>query len=254
MIRIIPKSRQAHGAFNGGQIVENKPIGFPQDGGEIRPYSNLFYWAFAKATTDSTIQLHPHQGFEIMSFVLKGGIQHYDTKQKQWVPLLAGDAQVIRAGRGIHHAEHMHEGSAMFQIWLDPNLDVTMQKEASYSDYTASLFPKIREERFTKTIFIGEDSPFYLDTKGVEIFTVEWEKGLFEMELDPESIYSLYLLEGVADLNGQLFQKDDFAIVEDLNTLSIDAREDSKIFVISSPAKLNYKTYQEIMQERVRSN
>ena len=50
-IRIIPKAQQGSGAFNGGEIVENKPIGFPQDHSSIRPYSNLFYWAHARAVT-----------------------------------------------------------------------------------------------------------------------------------------------------------------------------------------------------------
>ena len=29
------------GNFNNGNILEKKPIGFPQDGGQLRPYSNL---------------------------------------------------------------------------------------------------------------------------------------------------------------------------------------------------------------------
>ena len=57
-IRIVPNEQQGSGAFNGGEIVENKPIGFPQDGSTLRPYSNLFYWAHARAVTDSTIGLH----------------------------------------------------------------------------------------------------------------------------------------------------------------------------------------------------
>jgi hypothetical protein len=55
-MRIISKSQQAVGAFNHGQIIENKPIGFPQDGGFVRPYSTLFYWARAEALVDSTIR------------------------------------------------------------------------------------------------------------------------------------------------------------------------------------------------------
>jgi len=44
-IEIIAKDQQAYGAFNNGEIVENKPIGFPREGGPTKPYSNLFYWA-----------------------------------------------------------------------------------------------------------------------------------------------------------------------------------------------------------------
>ena len=81
MIRVIVKENQANGAFNNREIIESKPIGFPHDGGETKPYSNLFYWAHAWTTNkSSTIGLHPHQGFEICSFVLKGYINHFDTK------------------------------------------------------------------------------------------------------------------------------------------------------------------------------
>ena len=64
---------QARGHFNNGEILENKPIGFPGDGGKLKPYSNIFYWAHAwTGSKKSTIGLHPHQGFEICCFVLKG--------------------------------------------------------------------------------------------------------------------------------------------------------------------------------------
>ena len=41
-IHIVKKEHQAVGEFNGGEIQENKPIGFPREGGELTPYSNLF--------------------------------------------------------------------------------------------------------------------------------------------------------------------------------------------------------------------
>lgn len=65
-IRRIPLSQQGVGNFNNGEIVENKPIGFPRDGSLLQPYSNLFYWAHAKARTDSAIGLHPHQALKFV--------------------------------------------------------------------------------------------------------------------------------------------------------------------------------------------
>ena len=50
----------------------------------------------------STIGLHPHQGFEICSFVLKGKINHFDTKQNKWIPLSEGDVQIIRSEMVFH--------------------------------------------------------------------------------------------------------------------------------------------------------
>ena len=143
-INFYPPSKQANGNFNFGEIVEKKPIGFPQDGGQLKPFSNLFYWAHAWTTGKrSTIGLHPHQGFEICTFVLRGSINHFDTKLNKWVRLDEGDVQIIRSGNGISHSEEILENSEIFQIWFDPDLSKSLKKPASYNDY------KIDEFKFT---------------------------------------------------------------------------------------------------------
>ena len=87
MIEVYKKNEQAYGEFNNGEIIENKPIGFPGENNSLKAYSNLFYWAHASAQVDSTIGLHPHKGFEIMTFVLEGKIKHYDTLIDNWIEL-----------------------------------------------------------------------------------------------------------------------------------------------------------------------
>ena len=155
-INIFSKEEQASGNFNFGEILEKKPIGFHQDGGRLKPYSNLFYWAHAWTPgKKSTIGLHPHQGFEICSFVLKGKINHFDTKQNKWIPLSEGDVQIIRSGNGISHAEEIDDKSEIFQIWFDPDLSKSLQKEASYDDYSSDDFKVIELENKTKKIIMG---------------------------------------------------------------------------------------------------
>ena len=128
MFRLIKKEKHSKGSFNEGEILENKPIGFQQDGGEVKPYSNLFYWAHAWTPgKKSTIGLHPHRGFEICSFVLKGKIRHFDNKQNKWIPLNEGDVQIIRAGSGISHAEEIEAKSEIFQIWFNPDLSKSLK-------------------------------------------------------------------------------------------------------------------------------
>ena len=251
-VQVIPKERQARGQFNGGEIIENKPIGFPREGGFTRPYSNLFYWAYAEAMVDSTIGLHPHEGFEIMSFVLKDQIRHFDTKMNAWKPLQAGDAQIIRAGNGISHAEFMGQGSAMFQIWLDPDLNVSLKKPASYSDYAASDFPVQSEHGVEVKTYIGAGSPFQLDAAGVEIREYAFEKTDYKAAIDPEKVYSIYALSGGFTLNGEPVKADDFVLVKDAAALVLQSEQPGKFFLIASPGKVGYKTYAEIMQERMR--
>lgn len=250
MIQIIPKREQAIGQFNNGQIIENKPIGFNREGGKIRPYSNLFYWAHAQGRMDSTIGLHPHEGFEIVSFVLRGTIRHFDTKQGEWIPLEAGDVQIIRAGNGIQHAEHLNKDSAIFQIWFDPDLQETLQQPASYDDYKSGDFPKTRGEGWTRTTLAGEGSPFRMHTPGVEIHRYSLQSGTVELPVGKEQVLSVYCLEGSGRVNGEDFSADDFLLIREEEMVQFEAPVTCQLFVIISPAEPGYKTYQQIMQER----
>lgn len=245
-VQIIPKEKQGRGAFNGGEIVENKPIGFPQDHSSIRPYSNLFYWAHARAVTDSTIGLHPHQGFEICSFVLAGEIRHYDTKLREWRPLKAGDVQIIRAGNGISHSEWMGKDAEMFQIWFDPDLTKTLEKPASYDDYHGADFPVRLDEGATIKTLAGDGSPFRMDTPGVEVLRIDLNSGPHTFEADPAKVYSVYVLEGELTFNGQAARQHDFVLMTEQTALEMRTMTGAKLFLIASPADPGYRTYMQL--------
>ncbi len=246
-ISIIPKEKQGSGAFNGGEIVENKPIGFPQDHSSIRPYSNLFYWAHARAVKDSTIGLHPHQGFEICSFVLKGDIRHYDTKLKDWRPLQAGDVQIIRAGNGISHSEFMSKDAEIFQIWFDPNLEKTMGQAASYDDYRADDFPATIAGGVKIETLAGPGSPFRMDTPGIVIQKIELDNAGHTLTAEAGKIYSAYLLEGEAEINGETVKQFDFILITEEQTIDIQSLTTASIFIIASPVQPGYRTYGDLM-------
>lgn len=223
--------------------MENKPIGFPQDHSSVRPYSNLFYWAHAKGMADSTIGLHPHQGFEILSFVLKGEIRHYDTKLREWRPLQAGDVQIIRAGNGISHSEWLGKGAEIFQIWFDPNLAVTLEKPASYDDYKADQFPLETVGETKITIMIGGASPFQMDTPGIEVYRFDLNKSTHTIDADPAKVYSAYVLDGKVSLNGSAAELSDFILLTEQNAITLQSDAIASVFVIASPAQPGYRTY-----------
>lgn len=251
-ITIIPKEKQGYGAFNGGEIVENKPIGFPQDHSSIRPYSNLFYWAHARAVKDSTIGLHPHQGFEICSFVLKGEIRHFDTKLKEWRPLQAGDVQIIRAGNGISHSEFMTKDAEIFQIWFDPNLEKTMDQPASYDDYRVGDFPATNVNGAKVSTLVGPGSPFHMETPGVMVQKIELENTTYTLSAETETIYSVYVLEGDVIFNGESAKQYDFVQIKEQQTIEIQSLTSASVFIIGSPQQPGYRTYGELMKARMR--
>ncbi|MCS7036543.1 MAG: pirin family protein [Saprospiraceae bacterium] len=246
-VRVFPKEKQGRGAFNGGEIVENKPIGFPQEASPLRPYSNLFYWAHARAITDSTIGLHPHKGFEICSFVLAGEIRHYDTKLREWRPLRAGDAQIIRAGNGISHSEWMGQGAEMFQIWFDPNLDKTLAQPASYDDYRLEDFPTHTQDGVSVRTIVGQGSPFRMDTPGIQVQHIHLSEGAqYRIAAASGQVFSAYVVKGEARLNGHETQTSDFALISDERALEIEAIGDAEVFIIASPADPGYPTYERL--------
>ena len=243
-ISIFQKQNQVSGSFNNGEILEKKPIGFSQDGGETKPYSNLFYWAHAWTPgAKSTIALHPHQGFEICSFVLKGSIKHYDTKQKKWIILNKGDVQIIRAGNGISHAEEILDHSEIFQIWFDPDISKTINKPASYSDYKSSEFPLIKSNNIETTIICGGKSPFKMDSEMIEINNHKLNNGDFEFTLNPQLIHSFFIREGELIYNDKKISKGTFIILEKERSVNFIVEDYLEIFEIKSPLKSSYSTY-----------
>ena len=242
-VQIISKAQQGQGAFNGGEIVENKPIGFPREGSLLRPFSNLFYWAHAKGVVDSTIGLHPHQGFEICSFVLKGEIRHYDTKLKEWRPLQAGDVQIIRAGNGISHSEWMGKGAEMFQIWFDPNLQKTLDQPASYDDYKANTFPVTQQDGVEVTTVVGEGSPFRMDTPDVEVIRIKLNGNTFNYTPAAGQTVTAYLLSGTASVNNEAMVESDFALIKAATEVQFEASENAELFIMAVPENTGYRTY-----------
>lgn len=245
-IQIYSKEDQAYGAFNGGEIIENKPIGFPIEGGKLKQYSNMIYWANAIAKVDSTIGLHPHKGFEIMSFVLEGKIKHFDTKLNAWKELSEGDVQIIRAGNGISHSEFMAEGSRMFQIWLDPNLQKTLTQEATYDDYQKAQFPTKVDGSAQVTTLIGEGSPLALEAEGVSTHRIKITQSPYVHTLSKDKAVGVYILSGSFKLNDQEAQEDEFIMINEADEISFEGV--GEIFVFSTPSKLSYQSYIESMQ------
>jgi redox-sensitive bicupin YhaK (pirin superfamily) len=246
---ILRKEEQAQGSFDGGRILERKPIGFPQDKGKLRPYGNLFYWAYAWAKTDSMIGEHPHKGFEIMSFVLKGHIEHFDSQLRGWKELQEGDVQIIRAGSGITHAEKMFKGSEIFQIWFDPGLERTLSKPATYSDYPAATFPWEKSSVGETLEYIGDHQRIPLDSAPLAVHRHRFTDGTHELSANSNAVHSYFILSGTVTVGGQVLEQGDFFRVSDAAQYAIDT-QDTEIFTIINSAKLNYRSYYEMMQAR----
>ncbi|WP_458122505.1 pirin family protein [Paenibacillus sp. Z6-24] len=174
--RVYTPAMQGTGEFDGGNITEQKPIGFSGEGSIVRRVGPLFYWAWANARTDAKIGLHPHKGFEILTYVIQGNAFHGDTLGTNST-VRSGGVQVMQTGSGVSHQERLSEDAELFQIWFEPELKAAVQRTPSYRQYEHNDFPQDHSAAGSsiKTI-IGGDAPIHL-VADAEMWDVEISGG-----------------------------------------------------------------------------
>jgi quercetin 2,3-dioxygenase len=94
---------------------------------------------------------HPHRGFETVSYILEGAVEHEDSAGHRGV-INAGDVQWMTAGGGIIHSELptkelLERGGRVhgFQIWvnLPRRLKLTQPR---YQDVPAGAIPEVKTD------------------------------------------------------------------------------------------------------------
>lgn len=157
-----PPEQQGTGAFDEGRITEVKPIGFPHEPSGAKRIGPLFYWAWATAKGYGKIGLHPHRGFEIMSYVLEGEIGHRDTLGTV-SRVKTGGAQVMQTGSGVSHEEEtLGDHTEFFQIWFEPDLQEAVRRSPTYREFHQGDFPVETNKGVTTKSVIGNGSPVSL--------------------------------------------------------------------------------------------
>lgn len=81
---------------------------------------------------------HPHDNMEILTYVLRGRLQHTDTLGNR-EEITAGELQLMSAGTGIQHSEINpgDEPLELLQIWLYPNVKNAAPR------YAQKTFPRL---------------------------------------------------------------------------------------------------------------
>ena len=104
---------------------------------------------------------HPHRGFETVTYLLQGRMQHEDSAGNKGV-LNPGDVQWMTAGRGIIHSEEPHEdfqksGGTMhgFQIWVNLPAEYKMMAPR-YQEISAYESPIAEGEGVWARVIAGE--------------------------------------------------------------------------------------------------
>ena len=141
---------------------------------------------------------HPHAGIEVLSYLLEGGVEHRDSMGFR-DRLGPGDAQWIRAGRGILHAEQPAGGRHGLQLWtsLPP---AEKFAEPAYASFRAADIPEIVHPGARARIIAGRvedaEGPMALATP-TTFAHVRLDAGAtMTLAVDASAELGVYVLEG----------------------------------------------------------
>ncbi len=240
--------QQGAGAFDGGKITEIKPIPFPQESGGARRTGPLLYWAWASARGDGVIGMHPHQGFEIISYVMEGAVGHTDTAGNNR-RVSAGGIQVMQTGSGISHQEEMYgERTEFFQIWFEPNIRKTLRQPPVYSDVDDSQFPRLKlDTGATIKRIVGPEGATQIEAP------IEWNEvsldahGAYTITMNPQSLAAAVVTHGSVQLeiDGKPTKLDRqfFALAKARDSVSLKIKASdspSRFAIITAPLDPGY--------------
>ena len=104
---------------------------------------------------------HPHRGFETVTYILEGAIEHEDSQGNRG-RIGAGDVQWMTAGSGVIHSELPSEeirrsGGRLhgFQLWVNlPRRDKMMKPR--YQELRAEQIPTADDGKVRVTVLAGE--------------------------------------------------------------------------------------------------
>ncbi len=154
--RKVERLYQAVATPEGQGVTVHRTIG-RQDLSVLDPFLLLDEMVLPKDAKGAGFPEHPHRGFETVTYMLSGRMEHGDRVGNKGV-IGPGDAQWMTAGRGIIHSEMpvaSDEDVHGFQLWVNLPSDKKMIPPR-YQDVTKATIPTVKGTGFEAQLVAGE--------------------------------------------------------------------------------------------------
>lgn len=174
---------------------------------------------------------HPHRGFEAITYMFNGGMNHKDNLGNESF-VTRGGAQRFTAGRGMVHSEMPADSgeSNGIQLWINLPKELK-QIDPAYQQVDAAEFPLHEFSGGQAKILVGPGSPLLLKT-GVIYQHVKLEKDAqYELQLTAGMRGIVYLLHGALDVNQEPLMPDQALFIEQQTALKFNAAEAAEFMV-----------------------
>ncbi len=199
----------------------------------------------APAEKQRGVGVHPHKGFETVTFAFHGKVAHHDSAGHAGV-IGEGDVQWMTAGSGVLHKEYYEKEFSqkggdfqMVQLWVNlPAADKST--EPKYQPLVGEQMKKyiLPGEMGTVKVFAGEYKGVIGTAKTfshVQLFVFHLKENAKEdFEIPETDNTSLLVLEGAARVNGEQADLNQLVLFRNEGTeISIRAQEETTLLLIS---------------------
>ncbi len=246
-IKRIIRNTQAHWVGDGFPVTTM--FSYTAQGAEVSPFLMLDYAGpatFEPSDRPRGVEQHPHRGFETVTIVYDGEVEHSDNAGNSG-KIGPGDVQWMTAGRGILH-EEMHgrdfttRGGVLEMIQLWVNLPAKDKMTApAYQEIISKDIPVVTlpDDAGTLRVIAGN----YNGTTGaartftpINVFDLRLNAGGATTLSLPDGFTTMALiLRGEVRVNGlKTLQSRDLALFDLANEdISVEALEDSAILLLN---------------------
>jgi redox-sensitive bicupin YhaK (pirin superfamily) len=178
---------------------------------------------------DSGFPTHPHRDMEIITYVLKGTVEHRDSLNNVG-QIKAGELQVMHAGTGVRHSEYNPSKTdelQLFQIWIMPD---TVGVKPGYTQKSFTREEKLNALRLMASKDGREESQKIHQDVDLYASVLEAGKAL-EFTVRPERGAWLQLAEGELEVNGKVLKSGDGLAVQDESLLKLKANKETEFLL-----------------------
>ncbi|MDX1343424.1 MAG: pirin family protein [Reinekea sp.] len=199
-----------------------------------------------KADYMAGFPMHPHRGFETVTYILQGAFRHRDNQGNEGY-LRPGSIQWMTAGRGIVHEEMPNQDDGPvwgFQLWV--NLPAKDKMTAPrYQDIPPEAIPVVPTQTGQVKVLVGEfgecrgpvtdiaTDPLYLDV------SIDQAKGEQEIEIPADKQAFVYVYRGEASIEGQTLPERHLAILGKGDILKVTALTADTRFLVVAGRPIN---------------
>ncbi|UIJ76766.1 pirin family protein [Acinetobacter sp. SH20PTE14] len=235
----------------GDGFPTNSMLPMQEMGNQTSPFLVMGYtgqYHFSPSHHQRGVGSHPHRGFETVTIVYEGELEHFDSKGNHG-SIAKDEVQWMTAGRGIMHEEHHSKDFAktggnldMVQLWV--NLPShTKITEPRYQELTTANIAEVKlaQNAGVVRVIAGQ----FEDTMGtaetfspMNVLDVRLNANVEqEFSFNPQWNNMIFVLSGAIEIEGQRFDaKQTLYVSDQVSSLKLKSFEATKLLILSGEA------------------